>query len=107
AGERGAVAAGRGGGAVLALPGRAGGRGARVCGRGGHGGGAGRVRRAAAVFARADPAGGTVSPFADTARRLSGVTARVLGWRPGEFWAATPAELAAMFEPAGDEPAPL
>jgi len=48
-----------------------------------------------------------VSTFADTARRLSGVAARVLGWRPGEFWAATPAELAAVFEPARDESAPL
>ena len=32
--------------------------------------------------------------FADTAARLAALAARVLGWRPGEFWAATPAELA-------------
>src|SRR5690606_28443838 len=101
AGERGAVAAGRAGGAVLALPGGARGRGARGSRRGGDGRGAGRMRWAAAVSARADFAGGAVSTFADTARRLSGVAARVLGWRPGEFWAATPAELAAVFEPAG------
>jgi uncharacterized phage protein (TIGR02216 family) len=25
---------------------------------------------------------------------LSGLAARTLGWRPGEFWNATPAELA-------------
>jgi hypothetical protein len=40
---------------------------------------------------------------------LSGVAARLLGWRPDEFWSATPAELAAalhdeMVEPiAGEE----
>lgn len=34
--------------------------------------------------------------FADSARRLSGRTALALGWRPPEFWAATPAELAAI-----------
>ena len=45
----------------------------------------------------------------ERASLLSGVTARVLGWRPEEFWRATPAELAAalhdeMVEPvAGDE----
>ena len=27
---------------------------------------------------------------------LAGVMARVCGWRPGEFWAATPAEVAAV-----------
>lgn len=32
--------------------------------------------------------------FAATAARLAGLAARVLGWRPGEFWTATPAELA-------------
>ena len=48
-----------------------------------------------------------MSLFAETARRLSGVAARVLGWRPGEFWAATPAELAAVFEPPVDASAPL
>ncbi|WP_156254364.1 phage tail assembly chaperone [Sandarakinorhabdus oryzae] len=31
--------------------------------------------------------------FADAARHAAHVAARVLGWRPEEFWAATPAEL--------------
>lgn len=31
--------------------------------------------------------------FAQTAIRLAGLTAVLLGWRPDEFWAATPAEL--------------
>ena len=35
--------------------------------------------------------------FADAARRLAGQTAVLLGWRPGEFWSATPAELASIF----------
>jgi hypothetical protein len=35
--------------------------------------------------------------FADGARRLSGQVALLLGWRPDDFWAATPAELAAIF----------
>ena len=35
--------------------------------------------------------------FAETARELAGQTALLLGWRPPEFWAATPAELAAIF----------
>lgn len=47
--------------------------------------------------------------FGERAFVLSGMTARLLGWRPEEFWAATPAELSAalhdeMVEPiAGDE----
>jgi len=32
--------------------------------------------------------------FAAVATRLAALAARVLGWRPDEFWAATPAELA-------------
>jgi hypothetical protein len=32
--------------------------------------------------------------FATATARLAGLAARALGWRPGEFWAATPAELA-------------
>jgi hypothetical protein len=45
--------------------------------------------------------------FADGARRLAGLVPRALGWRPGEFWGATPAELAAILAPAdapGGEP---
>ena len=48
-------------------------------------------------------------PFGDGAVRLSGLAARLLGWRPAEFWAATPAELAAALAPpdGSAEPAPL
>ncbi|MFN3864412.1 MAG: phage tail assembly chaperone [Erythrobacter sp.] len=39
--------------------------------------------------------------FADAARRACALSARLLGWRPAEFWAATPAELAmALKDPA-------
>ena len=31
--------------------------------------------------------------FAATARRCNALAARLLGWRPDEFWRATPAEL--------------
>lgn len=31
--------------------------------------------------------------FADAAGRAAHAAARLLGWRPAEFWAATPAEL--------------
>jgi hypothetical protein len=42
--------------------------------------------------------------FADHATRLCGQAALLLGWRPAEFWDATPAELAtviAAFAPDG------
>ena len=42
--------------------------------------------------------------FGESAVRLSGLAARVLGWRPSEFWAATPAELAAVFADEAVEP---
>lgn len=32
--------------------------------------------------------------FSTSAARLAALAARVLGWRPHEFWGATPAELA-------------
>jgi hypothetical protein len=32
--------------------------------------------------------------FGDAAARLCGAAAMLLGWRPHEFWEATPAELA-------------
>jgi hypothetical protein len=35
--------------------------------------------------------------FAQSARELAGQTALLLGWRPSEFWSATPAELGAIF----------
>jgi uncharacterized phage protein (TIGR02216 family) len=31
--------------------------------------------------------------FTDAALKLCGQSAMLLGWRPGEFWSATPAEL--------------
>jgi uncharacterized phage protein (TIGR02216 family) len=34
--------------------------------------------------------------FEDSAARLAGVAGALLGWRPDEFWRATPAELAAV-----------
>lgn len=36
--------------------------------------------------------------FSDCARRLAGIAGAALGWRPEEFWRATPAELAAVIE---------
>lgn len=37
--------------------------------------------------------------FGAGAGRLAGLTARMLGWLPDQFWAATPAELAAVLSP--------
>lgn len=37
--------------------------------------------------------------FGASALRLCGLAARQLGWRPAEFWAATPAELATALAP--------
>ena len=45
--------------------------------------------------------------FSDAAIRLAGFAGAMLGWRPGEFWDATPAELAAVFaalNPVGEPP---
>lgn len=47
--------------------------------------------------------------FSDSAARLAGLAGVLLGWRPEEFWKATPSELAAVLgalagpsgEPAG------
>ncbi|MFT3967890.1 MAG: phage tail assembly chaperone [Sphingobium sp.] len=36
--------------------------------------------------------------FGEAARRLMAVAALLLGWRPDDFWAATPGELAAILE---------
>jgi len=36
--------------------------------------------------------------FAASATRLAGLTGAFLGWRPDEFWAATPAELGTIFD---------
>lgn len=44
--------------------------------------------------------------FADSASRLAGMAGALLGWRPAEFWSATPEELAAVLTalagPAGE-----
>ena len=46
--------------------------------------------------------------FSPVALRLSGLVPRLLGWSPDAFWAATPAELAAILAPeAGGAVAPL
>lgn len=34
--------------------------------------------------------------FSDAAGRLAGLAGALLGWRPEEFWRATPMELAAI-----------
>jgi len=34
--------------------------------------------------------------FSEAAARLAGYAGALLGWRPDEFWRATPAELAAV-----------
>jgi hypothetical protein len=46
--------------------------------------------------------------FAETAARLAGIAARLLGWRPAEFWSATPAELAlCLADPSAPASEPL
>jgi uncharacterized phage protein (TIGR02216 family) len=45
--------------------------------------------------------------FAEGAARLGGLVPRLLGWRPDDFWNATPAELATILasaELAGEPP---
>ena len=39
--------------------------------------------------------------FGTAALALYGLAARLLGWKPGTFWAATPAELIAALAPPG------
>lgn len=38
--------------------------------------------------------------FAEGAGRLAGIAGWLLGWRPDEFWRATPAELASVLRAA-------
>ena len=45
--------------------------------------------------------------FGQGAKRLAGLAARALGWRPAEFWSATPAELAAAIADPDGEVMPL
>jgi uncharacterized phage protein (TIGR02216 family) len=45
--------------------------------------------------------------FSESAARLAGLAGALLGWRPEEFWRATPAELGAVLGAiAGPDPAP-
>jgi uncharacterized phage protein (TIGR02216 family) len=37
-----------------------------------------------------------VGSFSEAAGRLAGLAGALLGWRPEEFWRATPAELGAV-----------
>jgi uncharacterized phage protein (TIGR02216 family) len=49
-----------------------------------------------------------VDRFAGAAARLAGMAGMLLGWRPDEFWRATPAELGAVLGAmAGPEEAPV
>ena len=41
--------------------------------------------------------------FSASADTLCQAAARLLGWRPADFWAATPAELACILSPRPDE----
>jgi hypothetical protein len=44
-----------------------------------------------------------VTEFREAAERLAGTAGVLLGWRPGEFWSSTPAELSTVFHAlAGD-----
>lgn len=36
--------------------------------------------------------------FSESAARLAGLAGALLGWRPDDFWSATPAELGAVVE---------
>ena len=48
-------------------------------------------------------AGAAMSEFAGAARRAARVATALLGWRPAEFWAATPAELRTALGLDGDD----
>jgi hypothetical protein len=47
-----------------------------------------------------------MTDFTDAARRCCGLSARLLGWRPDEFWRATPADLAIVLEGLSDPASP-
>ena len=44
--------------------------------------------------------------FGQRASLLAGPATRLLGWRPDEFWRATPAELASALQGEAVEPVP-
>jgi hypothetical protein len=52
-------------------------------------------------------AGGGGTRFADAAARWCALAAQYLGWRPADFWGATPAELAMALAPCTDAATPL
>ena len=43
-----------------------------------------------------------MAAFGNAAARLNSAASVLLGWRPDEFWNATPAELALALAPPGD-----
>lgn len=45
--------------------------------------------------------------FGQSALKLCALAARMLGWRPNEFWNATPAELATVLATNGNAPSAL
>lgn len=44
-----------------------------------------------------------MTTFAEAAGRLAGLAGAVFGWRPDEFWRATPDELAALVRACAPE----
>ncbi len=46
-----------------------------------------------------------MTTFARAARRLAGLAGAMFGWRPDEFWRATPAELATLVQACAPEAA--
>lgn len=50
---------------------------------------------------------GEVMRFAQGAGQLAGIAGWLLGWRPDEFWRATPAELRAVLAAMRGEDAPV
>jgi hypothetical protein len=42
--------------------------------------------------------------FADGSQRLAGMAAAIAGWRPDEFWRATPSELATVIAALAGDP---
>jgi len=43
-----------------------------------------------------------MAAFGEAAARLNSAASMLLGWRPDDFWNATPAELALALAPPGD-----